>query len=146
MSNNFRYNCGSMGRIMFLSTAVDVVVVDKYLEAAEVLASVMMYHGYTASAFGRGADALTRIRRSRPHLVVTEFKLSDMTGLDVLDAVRTIDASYRPAIALLTAYYDSEDYLRHGTGRFTFEIGKPMKPHQLDQLLVLLAAKTHRCS
>jgi two-component system nitrogen regulation response regulator GlnG len=53
-----------------------------------------------------GRQALERIRQSRPDAVILDVRLGDMSGMDVFDQIREIDA--RLPVILMTAYATTE--------------------------------------
>ena len=74
------------------------LLVEDHADLAEATAELMRLHGLDVSIASSGGDALQAAEEFDPVLVVCDLALSDMTGLDVLQALR----SRRGANDLLT--------------------------------------------
>lgn len=70
---------------------------------------------YTVETASNGGDALTSVAGQRPDLVLLDFSLPDMNGLDVLERIRQTDPSI-PVIMMTGAADDAPlaDALRNG--------------------------------
>jgi DNA-binding response OmpR family regulator len=65
-----------------------VLVVDPDAEQRHVLDTMLRRAGFRSRAVGSGEAALEAARRERPHLVVLEVRLGDMSGYEVCRALR----------------------------------------------------------
>ena len=96
-----------------------ILVVDDELGPREALRMMLKsrYEVLTASA---GTEALALIRQTPPDLVFLDIKMRDMSGIEVLKAIKQIDA--RIEVVMMTAYasldtardavaYKASDYL-----------------------------------
>ena len=68
--------------------AVSVLVVDDEPPIRRFLRTSLSAQGYRVHEAERGAEALERIRRDRPDVVVLDLGLPDMDGLSVIETVR----------------------------------------------------------
>jgi CheY-like chemotaxis protein len=67
--------------------ALIVVADDEYLLAA-LLAGILEDEGHEVVIASHGQDALERIRARRPALLITDFMMPVMTGLELAQAIR----------------------------------------------------------
>jgi DNA-binding NtrC family response regulator len=70
-----------------------VLIVDDDPAIRVVLTQALQRGGFAAEAAAGGREALTRLARSSFSLVVTDLKMPDVTGLDVLRAVQRLEVS-----------------------------------------------------
>jgi DNA-binding response OmpR family regulator len=110
-----------------------VLVVDDKLELAEVIAEGLSDRGYVASAVRSAKAALALLRTERVDALVTDVRMPEMDGLELLAASRRLDPS-RPVI-LMTAFGSIEAAMT------AFDVGADrylMKPFRLDALTRIL--------
>ena len=83
-----------------------VLVVDDDPGLAEVIELLLSREGYLAERAGSVKDARERIAATEPDLVITDLKLPDGTGLDLIDRVH----AERPELPLImiTSYSSLE--------------------------------------
>jgi len=74
-----------------------VLVVDDDPNARELLRVYLTAKGYEVTEAETGGEGLRRIREDRPHLVLLDINLPDITGLDVLREAKAID----PALGVI---------------------------------------------
>ena len=65
-----------------------VLLVEDHAGFAEATAALMRHHGLDVSIATSGGDALKLAEECRPVLVLCDLTLPDMTGLDVVQALR----------------------------------------------------------
>jgi serine phosphatase RsbU (regulator of sigma subunit) len=92
-----------------------VLVIDDDHEIHRLLRARLEARGYQVNAASSGEEGITRLRETHPDLVFLDVAMSGMTGIDVLDFIR----SQRLDVAvILTTAYSSEQVaiaaLRHG--------------------------------
>lgn len=78
-----------------------------------------------------GWEAGLRTASWRPDVLLLDYRLGDTTGEEVAVGVRQIDAAYRPAVIVMSAYLQPEDVARvlaRGADAFL------KKPFELDEL------------
>jgi CheY-like chemotaxis protein len=81
--------------------ALILVADDEYL-LATLLADTLTEEGHEVVMASNGRAALERIRERRPALVITDFMMPVMTGLEFAEAVRTDSEIADIPIILLT--------------------------------------------
>lgn len=92
-----------------------VLVIDDDQDIHRLLRARLEARGYQVSAASSGEEGITKLRELHPDLVFLDVAMSGMTGIDVLDFIR----SQRLDVAvILTTAYSSEQVaiaaLRHG--------------------------------
>jgi serine phosphatase RsbU (regulator of sigma subunit) len=92
-----------------------VLVIDDDQEIHRLLRARLEARGYHVTAASSGEEGVSRLREVHPDLVFLDVAMSGMTGIDVLDVIR----SQRLDVAvILTTAYSSEQVaiaaLRHG--------------------------------
>ena len=105
-----------------------ILIVDDEPRIAEIARDYLENAGFRVATAGNGADALARIRASRPDLVVLDLALPGMDGLDVARAVRR---NSNVPIIMLTARVDETDRvagLELGADDY---VTKPFSPREL---------------
>jgi two-component system OmpR family response regulator len=86
---------------------VNVLVVDDEAVLAEMVSMALRYEGWTVRTAGDGATAVAAAREERPDAVVLDVMLPDMSGLEVLAALR--EQHPQLPVLLLTARDAVED-------------------------------------
>lgn len=89
-----------------MTAARRILLVDDEIDIRESLKEIieMQVPGAQVTMAGSGAEALRLLGETRPQLIVTDFKMPGMTGLDFLAAARSV-LPHTPRI-LITAYAD----------------------------------------
>ena len=68
-----------------------VLVVDDEAAARDLLREFLVTKGYEVTEAATGAEALQRLREERPHLVLLDINLPDISGLEVLREAKATD-------------------------------------------------------
>ena len=87
-----------------------VLVVEDEETLAIGVRDALEHAGFQVEVCHDGTQALERIRKATPDLVVLDLMLPGMSGLDVLETVREEDIRVR--VVILTALADEEDVVR----------------------------------
>ncbi len=74
-----------------------VLVVDDDPQARELLREFLTAKAYEVSEAATGGEGLKRLREERPHLVLLDINLPDISGLEVLREAKAID----PAVGVI---------------------------------------------
>ncbi len=117
-----------------------VLVVDDKQMMRDSVGATLQRAGYTVVVATNGKDAVGKIARHQPTVVVTDLKMPEMTGLELLQHLREADADL--PVVLMTAYGtvgDAVEAMKHGAFDFV------QKPFEGDQLVVVVRrAVEHR--
>lgn len=80
----------------------NILVVDDDRQLADNLVEYLSKLGYqTIAAYG-GREALARLEKGASQLVITDLKMPEMDGMQVLDAVKKLDS--RVIVMVITGY------------------------------------------
>ena len=117
-----------------------VLVVDDKQMMRDSVGATLQRAGYTVIVATNGRDAVGKIARHQPAVVVTDLKMPEMTGLELLQHLREADSDL--PVILMTAYgsvSDAVEAMKHGAFDFV------QKPFEGDQLVVVVRrAAEHR--
>jgi DNA-binding NtrC family response regulator len=116
-----------------------VLVVDDRMEMAEMIADHLRDRGYEAMALSSGQEALRALRTHRVDVLVTDLRMPDIDGFDLLSASMDLDPSR--TVILMTGY-GSLDTALEATQRGAFQF--LTKPFRLDALVRVLEQAQHR--
>jgi len=111
-----------------------VLVVDDKLDFAETVADGLADHGYDAVPLASGREALVRLEQESFDALVTDLRMPEMDGLELISAARKV-APHRPII-VMTAFggIDSAiESIRRGAYHYL------TKPFKREELLIFLA-------
>lgn len=106
------------------------VVEDDSLERLRLVALLRKF-GFSVVEFEDGAQALAAISQYKPDVIVADWQLPVLSGVDLCKSIRTIDASLRPFTILVTAQDQISDLVE------AFEAGADdylTKPYRAEEL------------
>ncbi|MFC4277944.1 response regulator [Achromobacter aloeverae] len=110
-----------------------ILVADDEVLLAEVLGEVLADAGHEVMIAQHGKRALELIRERRPALVISDFMMPIMTGLELANAVRADEDLRDLPIIMVTG---AQGHIaRENRPLFTDVLDKP---YDLDQLLALV--------
>ena len=118
-----------------------ILVVDDELAQRELVSGFLKKQGFEVAVAGSGEKALELFRQESFDLVLTDQKMPNMSGLDLLQAIRAINPE--TAVVLMTAYGSIEAAVSSIKGGATDYLTKPLN---LDELLFRIgqASERHR--
>jgi DNA-binding NtrC family response regulator len=117
-----------------------VLVVDDKQMMRDSVGVTLQRAGYQIVAAGDGATALALLARHRPAVVVTDLKMPEMDGLELLERIRKADDQL--PVVVMTAYGSVDSAVRAmKNGAFDF-IQKPFEGDQL--VLTVRRAAEHQ--
>jgi two-component system, NtrC family, response regulator AtoC len=79
-----------------------ILIIEDELTLAKNIATYLMRHGYDASVASTGEDGLAQLDTLRPEVVLLDYALPGMHGIDVLKRIKAIDP--RIAVILMTGH------------------------------------------
>lgn len=108
-----------------------VLLVDDDALGLAFLQRVMEKHGYRTFSAGNGKDALEIQKREQCQIVISDWEMGEMSGLDLCAALRQSEDDQYVYVILLTGRGDYESRLQaYETGVDDF-ISKPFRPAEL---------------
>lgn len=85
---------------------LEILIVDDEQEIVKALKSLLEEKGYSVRVAYNGKDALTIVKKHRPHLVFLDIRMPLMSGLTVLRNIRDHDRSIK--VIMVTAFGTKE--------------------------------------
>jgi len=114
------------------STAPRILVVDDDVDGLEVLKTRLVHAGYDVETAESAEKALSRVKAFDPGLIVTDVRMSGMTGLDLLEKVRASMDTVE--VVVMTAHDDMQTAVSAmKAGAFDFLV-KPVDPKAVQGL------------
>lgn len=113
------------------STAEHILVVDDEPEIVALVAYHLGKAGYQLTTASTGRDALDKVRREKFALVVLDLMLPGISGFDVLETMRTDEATRDVAVLMLTARREEPDRIRGLSLGADDYLTKPFSPAEL---------------
>ena len=119
-----------------------ILLVDDEITVLLTLKAVLEISGFDVDTAASAKEGKTKLGKKEYAMIITDMRMeSDAAGVEVIKAART--ATYRPAVALLTAFPMADDDWQ-GTGADKMLI-KPMQTRillqQIEKLLTSHQAK-----
>jgi len=106
-----------------------LLVVDDEPRTAELTAALLRRAGYTVDVAASGTEALERVRKATPDLMLLDYDMSDMEAPEVLDSLRSgaeripfpviilTGARHSPADQVVGIEHGATDFIMKGTDR-----------------------------
>ena len=99
------------------------------------IVALVVYHlakaGFRISTASNGADALRLAQQDRPALIVLDLMLPGMSGLEVLDQIRSSDSGQDIGVLLLTARREEPDRIKGLSSGADDYLTKPFSAQEL---------------
>jgi DNA-binding NtrC family response regulator len=114
-------------------TVLRVLVVDDELEMAAMIADEFGDRGYSAVALGSGREAIERLTHEHFDAVVTDLRMPDVDGMELLRASRALDPT-RPVI-VMTGHGAIDTALEASSQGAFHYLTKPFSPVHLVELV-----------
>jgi two-component system alkaline phosphatase synthesis response regulator PhoP/two-component system response regulator VicR len=108
-----------------------ILAVDDQRHIARLVQLHLERAGYEVSLAYDGAEALRKVRESRPDLVILDVMLPKMDGFEVLRRMKADLETERIPVIMLTAKSDSDDALQGYDGGAQWYLSKPVDPLEL---------------
>lgn len=107
-----------------------VLLVDDEVEFGSALAERLRLRDYDIKAVSQAEDALSSVRSDPPDIVILDFRMPGMDGIEVLKIIKQIDPSIE--VIMLTGLADTyslEEGMRSGAFEFI------VKPVDIGELI-----------
>ena len=109
-----------------------ILVVDDDVDGLDVLKTRLVHAGYDVETAESAEKALARVKAFAPGLIVTDVRMSGMTGLELLDRVRASMSDVE--VVVMTAHDDMQTAVSAmKSGAFDFLV-KPVDPKAVQRL------------
>ncbi len=110
-----------------------LLIVDDEQSMRQLLSLVFGREGYEVRTASNGREALDLVRREPVHVIISDVKMPDMSGIDLLREVRAVAPD--TAIVMMTAFATVD------TAREAFKLGADdfvQKPFDVDELKTIV--------
>ena len=108
-----------------------ILVVDDEPEIVALVTYHLAKTGYRVATAASGQDALDMARRDRPSLIVLDLMLPGISGLEVLEQLRSDEATRDLAVLMLTARREEPDRIKGLSLGADDYLTKPFSPQEL---------------
>jgi signal transduction histidine kinase len=88
-----------------------VLIVDDSSADRAMLRTILGRAGYTVYEVAKGREALSKARDVRPHIIILDVNLPDISGLEVCRAIRADSEVASVPVLMLTVRHDDSDVL-----------------------------------
>ncbi len=108
-----------------------ILIVDDDEMALSMLENVLQEAGYNVLLAQNGKEALEILRRDQCRMVISDWEMPEMNGLELCKTIRDNDTAGYTYIILLTSHNDEEAVVAGMTAGADDFIVKPFKPSEL---------------
>jgi len=105
---------------------VSVLVVEDHPDSRELLREIVESFGATVVVAGDGEDALRKVARVRPGLVLCDLRMPLLDGFGFIDRLRRDPALSRTPVIAVTALGTETDVMRTWQAGFNGHLVKPI--------------------
>ena len=111
-----------------------ILFVDDEAQIRKLVQTFLQRHGYVVTTANDGYEALLAIKKERPHLLITDVSMPNLSGLELTKRLRAEAATARLPIIMLSARKQANDVLAGYAQGADEYVAKPVE-------LAILAAK-----
>lgn len=108
-----------------------VLVADDDEIARDLLEGTLSSHGYDVLAVGDGAEAFDTLRQENCRLVISDWDMPGMNGVELCESIRAEDLGGYVYVLLLTSHSGSEAIVEGMSAGADDFITKPFNPQEL---------------
>ena len=108
-----------------------VLVVDDEIHIVHVVAIKLRNNGYEVISADNGAEALELALRDKPDIIVTDYQMPIMTGLELVDNLRKHEETKDTPVIMLTARSFAISQEQQDELQISGCLSKPFSPKEL---------------
>jgi DNA-binding response OmpR family regulator len=112
-----------------------VLIADDNRDFADSLAKILADQGYGVHTSYNGSQAIEAAAEVRPHVVVLDIRMPDLTGFEAARALSKGTPGSRPTLIAVTGWPGESDKLRATMSGFDYYFGKPVAPADIVELV-----------
>ncbi|HEX7176504.1 MAG TPA: response regulator [Pyrinomonadaceae bacterium] len=118
----------------------EILIIDDERSVADALKVILESEGFDVTLAASGRDGIERARQEKFRLAITDLRLPDMSGLEVLQTLRAENPGLR---VILTTSYGTPKILAEAIG-FGAEgtLDKPFAPSEIVRLITSVLERT----
>lgn len=108
-----------------------VLVVDDEIHIVHVVAIKLRNNGYEVISADNGAEALELALKDKPDIIVTDYQMPVMTGLELVDNLRRHEETKDTPVIMLTARSFAISQEQQDKLKISGCLSKPFSPKEL---------------
>jgi two-component system alkaline phosphatase synthesis response regulator PhoP len=108
-----------------------VLVVDDEIHIVHVVAIKLRNNGYEVISADNGSEAFKLACKEKPDIIVTDFQMPGMTGLELVEKLRQREETRDIPVIMLTARSFAVPEEQQGDLRISGCLSKPFSPKEL---------------
>ena len=108
-----------------------VLVVDDEIHIVQVIAIKLRNNGFEVLTAENGAQALDIARTQKPDLVITDYQMPVMTGIEFIENLRQVADAAKTPVIMLTARGFAIDDDRKNELNVASLLSKPFSPREV---------------
>jgi len=108
-----------------------VLVVDDEIHIVHIVAIKLRNNGYEVISADNGAEALELALREKPDIVVTDYQMPVMTGLELVEKLRQHEETKDIPVIMLTARSFAIEQEQQEALQISGCLSKPFSPREL---------------
>jgi CheY-like chemotaxis protein len=112
-------------------TAKKILIADDEIHIIHVVAIKLRNNGYEVVAAGNGAEAYELACREKPDIVVTDYQMPLMTGIELIEKLRANEPTKDIPVILLTARSFAISQEQQQSLQVSACLSKPFSPKEL---------------
>ncbi len=97
-----------------------------------LLMTLLQMDGFEVTSVDADDDVPAAVKRDQPEVLVLDVHLSKQNGLDVLEAIRSVDQAHKVRVIMISGLNVKDESMRRGADDFLL---KPFMPDDLMKLL-----------
>jgi signal transduction histidine kinase/CheY-like chemotaxis protein len=117
------------------TSRLKVMVADDNRDAADSLAMLLEMNGHEVSVVHCGEAALQAAHRERPHAVILDIGMPDVSGYEVARRIRAEAWGGAALLVAVTGWGQEDDKARARAAGFNHHLTKPVDPDEVEKLL-----------
>ena len=118
----------------------EIVIVDDSKTNSYLLKKILEAEGFYVDEINTSTDAIERIKKTLPDLIILDIMMPDKSGLQILDEIKSIPALRNIPVIMYSALYEEEvKEEAKAKGAFSF-ITKPTTRKDIMHELISLNA------
>lgn len=90
----------------------NILIVEDDMAIREMMAFSLKREGFGAIKAASGHEALEQLNQTKPSLIIIDWGLPDMNGIDLIDMIRRDDVVRNVPIIMLTARSEEQDKIK----------------------------------
>jgi two-component system CheB/CheR fusion protein len=103
-----------------------VLLVDDHDDLLVMLRMVLARRSFTVDTASSGAEAIKKAENFAPHIIVSDLGMPGMTGLELMERLRTMDELGSFKAIALSGFDDREDEASSLAAGFDAHLAKPI--------------------